>query len=78
LQDRFSKAVHEAWRAADITFFNPQRNSLFDAYPRTTSLFEPRVRVMSERIFSLRNPFCLADLARVFQRYYFSIFLNAF
>jgi hypothetical protein len=31
LQDRFSKAVHEAWRAADIGFFIPQRDSLFDA-----------------------------------------------
>jgi hypothetical protein len=34
--------------------------------------------VISERFLGLRNPYCLADLARVFQRYYFSIFLNAF
>jgi hypothetical protein len=54
------------------------RDSMFDAWPRITSLFEPRVRVISERFFNPRNPYCLADMARVFQRYYFYIFSSAF
>jgi hypothetical protein len=63
----------------DIIFIQPAaRDGLFDAQCASLHCSSRACGRYRGRIFGLRKPYCLADLARVFQRYYFYIFLNAF